>query len=174
MRNWIIVMMAFGCGKSGGGGGPGGSDHWKSWPIETVKGTVHDVAYTIDLPKGMRMTDDNGTGEIEYDVHQNDRTYTPDITISWSAHASTLESYLDVQTGTFLRKENVGSGFITAGENDAYPGKQDYLVHAEVPAANGAALDCDARVTPFAQGDNVKDDLLPLVEKMCLSLKPQG
>ena len=35
MRAYILVAIAaVGCGKSGGG--PGGSDHWKSWPTETL------------------------------------------------------------------------------------------------------------------------------------------
>lgn len=169
MRNWIFAALALGaCGKGGGG-----SDHWKSWPTETVKGTVKNIAYQIDLPKGMRMRDDDGSGTVEYDIDQHDRVYTPDITISAEMHMGSLDSYLAMQTGTFLRKDKVGDGYIVSGENDAYPGKQDYLVHVEEPAPGGKALDCDARVTPFASGDNVKDDLLPLVEKMCLSLKAQ-
>lgn len=164
MKKVLLIAALAACGKSGG------DDHWKSWPTETVKSTVDGVAFQIDLPKGMRMKEEGQ--DVAFDIHQNDRVYTPDIMITVYNHASKLDEYLKTQTGTMTRQEQVGDGFIVSGENDAYPGKQDFLVHTELPIAGGKALICDGRVTPFRPGDNVKADMLPLVEKMCLSLKP--
>ena len=61
-------------------------------------------------------------------------------------------------------------GYVAAFENSSYKGKEDYVLHAQRYVGD-SALTCNARVYPMKKGENVKDKLLPLVQKMCLSLK---
>ena len=159
----VVVMSALaGCG------GKSGDDHWSKRPLETVSGTVSGTNFTIQLPKGMRKTERGD--EVEFDLHEHDRVYTPDITIRTWPHKSSLDEYVQSQQNqTFVRKDQVGDAFVVSQENDAYPGKQDFLVHVE-KATGDTAVSCDARVTPFRPGDKVKETLLPLVEQMCLSI----
>jgi hypothetical protein len=159
----LVLVAAIGCGKGGG------DDHWSKRPLETQSGTVSGVDFTIQVPKGMRM---NARGdEVEFDLHEKGRTYTPDLNIRSWPHKSTLDQYVESQQNqTFVRKEQVGDAFVVSQENDAYPGKQDFLVHVE-KSFGETSLSCDARVTPFRPGDKVKETMLPLVEAMCLSIE---
>ncbi len=93
-------------------GGGGGDDHWTKWPTQTVEAKAGDVAFSIDVPKGMRERDQDG--EVELDIHQNDRVYTPDITIRASTLAPKLDDFLagEGKSPTITRQDKVGDGFI--------------------------------------------------------------
>jgi hypothetical protein len=167
MRRFLGVMVLLAaCSKSSTSGG---DDHWSKRPLETMSGTVSGVDFTIQVPKGMRITPRGD--EVEFDLHEHGRAYTPDLSVRSWPHPGTLDGYLaTVPPGDHVRAETVGNGYVVSTENPDYPGKQDYLVHAE-KAFGDQALTCDARVTPFRKGDDVKGTLLPLVEAMCLSIE---
>ena len=159
---WVLVMAAA-CGKGDG-------DDWSTKPLKTVSGTTKGIAFTIDLPDGMRqkVDDDN----VRYDFLVGDYAKTPEIIVGATGWAKTLDDYLKTETETknWLRKEALPDGYITSSENSSYPGKEDYLVYV-YRTFGDKTLTCHARVTPWTKGAQVKDKV-PLVEKMCLSMKP--
>lgn len=158
----LAAASLLACGK-----GDDGPQHWSKRATETVTATVGGVAFSIDVPQGMRQkTEDD---EVAFDYHLGDRVYTPDITIRVASKPHTLAAYLETESAKdFLRKEEVPGGFVTSAENPYYKGKEDYLVHVEKTAGD-KALTCDARVTRWSQGDKVKDNV-PKLEAVCLSL----
>jgi len=168
MQKLLIVALVVGaCG--GGGGAGGGGDDWTSKPIKTVAATVDGIAFTIDLPDGMRQKAEDGG--VHFDFLVGEYVKTPEVTVRAGGFAKTLEDYLKSEASTkdWLRKDTLPDGYITSAENSAYKGKEDYLVYA-YRTAGDKVLTCQARVTPWSRGATTKDKV-PLVEKMCLSLK---
>ncbi len=162
MRTLIIVL---GCAAACGGKG----DDWTKRPIKTVSATVKGIAFTIDLPDGMRQkTRDD---EVEWDFLVGEYAKTPDISVSAGGFAKTLDDYVKTEpkVDNWLRKDSLPDGYIASNENDTYKGKEDYIVYA-YRAFGDTVLTCHARVTPWERGATVKDKV-PLVEKMCLSIK---
>lgn len=149
----------------------GGPTHWKDQPTETVAGTFKGHAYTIDLPKGMRKSD-HTTYEDEYSYHQDkggeDYVFAPNVGVGWSDKKSTLDEAVKREQGAIVHKDQQADGWVFAFENDSKKGN-DYVIHAERYVGD-AAWSCHARVYPMKKGEEVKD-LIPLVEKMCLSIK---
>ena len=147
-------------------GACGGSDgDWTTRAVKPVSASFNGKAFTIDLPEGMRQKTDKY--EVRWDFLEGEYAKTPEISVSDGAAWKSVEDYAKAspRITTYLRKENFPDGFIVAHENDSYPGKEDYLVYAFK-----GGWGCSARVTPWKRGDAVKDKL-PLVEKMCLSIK---
>ncbi len=174
MRGHIIVALlgslsvaSAACGK--GGGGPG--EHWSKRPVKTMSAKAGDVAFTIELPDGMRQTDDPKGKEVEFDFHIDGRVYTPEIRVSTGGVAKDLDEYkrFESKVATWLRAETLSDGFVASAENPNYPGKEDYLVYA-YRTAGDKALACSGRVTRWSKGEVVKDKVAQ-VEKACLSIK---
>jgi hypothetical protein len=166
MRNlFISCLMLVACGKGGGGG-----DDWTTHPVKTVSATSKGVAFTIDLPDGMRQKPDGD--RVEFDFLVGEYTKTPNFTISVGGFAKTIDDYVKTEpkVDNWLRKEALpDGGYIASYENSAYKGKEDYLVYVYRPVGD-KVLTCHARVTPWERGASVKDKV-PLVEKACLSMK---
>ena len=160
MRAAALVLI----GATACGGGSSGD--WTTRAVKPVTATFNGKAFTIDLPEGMREKTDKY--EVRWDFHEGDYAKTPEISVSDQAAWKTADDYAksNPKVATYVRKETFPDGFIVSHENDTYPGKEYYLVYA-VKGGWG----CSARVTPWRKGDSVKDKL-PLVEKMCLSIKP--
>jgi hypothetical protein len=160
----VLAFAAVACGKGSGGG-----DDWTQRPVKPVSGTVKGLAFTIDLPEGMRQK--TQPDEVEFDFKVGEYAKTPDVTISAGGYAKTLEDYMKTEpkVDTWLRKDTLPDGYIATYENTAYKGKEDYLVYAYRKFGD-TVLTCHARVTPWERGATTKDKL-PLLEKACLSIK---
>jgi hypothetical protein len=161
---WILGVAAMACGKGGG-------DDWTKRPVKPVSATAGGVAFTIDLPDGMRQKAD-GDG-VRFDFLEGEYAKTPEVSIGTSAFAKTLDDYVkfEKQVDNWVRKDTLpDGGYIASHENHNYKGKEDYIVYAYRPFGD-KVLTCSARVTPWTKGATTKDKV-PLVEKMCLSLKP--
>lgn len=163
MRKLVLMTLVAACG----GGGP---THWKDQPIETISGTFKGHAYTIDLPKA--MTKGTSTYDDDYQYHQDRNgepyTFAPSVGVSWKDKKGTLEEDGKYEKGAVIHKDSTPEGWVVAYENGA--GKtDDFIIHAERFVGEGA-LRCNARVYAMKKGEDVKA-LIPLVEKMCLSLK---
>ncbi len=165
----VFVLAACGGGSGGGSSGSGGGDDWTSKPIKTVSATADGVAFTIDLPDGMRQKPDSGG--VTFDFLVGEYAKTPEVTVRAAGFAKTLEEYMksEPRTSEWLRKDTLPDGYIASAENPNYKGKEDYVVYA-YHSAGDKVLTCHARVTPWSRGATTKDKL-PLVEKICLSLK---
>ena len=152
-----------------GGGGP---THWQEQPLETIDGTFDGHKYSVELPKGMVKSSDKYSDEYQYKAKRGDELYVfaPNLSVGWATKKETLEDRLKSETETPVHKEQTADGYVAAFENSSYKGKEDYVIYAQRYVGD-AALTCNARVYPMKKGENVKDKLLPLVEKMCLSLK---
>jgi hypothetical protein len=162
MRRVLCLIIAAGCG---GGGG----DDWTKRPVKPVSATVEGIAFAIELPEGMRLK--AKPDEARWDFLVGEYAKTPEITVREGGFAKTLEDYLKVEpkVDNWLRKETLPDGYIVSNENDAYKGQEDYLVYV-YKTFGDKVLTCHARVTPWERGATVKDKV-PLVEKMCLSMK---
>lgn len=160
MRSALLIATLAACG---GGGG----DDWTKRKLVTSNETVDAVTFSIDLPEGMTKKVDNHGG-MHWDVRENDRVFTPDITVSDKAAFKTLDDYTKFAAAKeYLRKDTLPDGFIVAHENPAYPGKEDYIVYAM-----RGPLGCMVRVSRWTKGDDVKAKL-PAAEQLCLSIKYQ-
>jgi hypothetical protein len=150
------------CGKKGG------SD-WTQRPIKTISGTVDGIAFTIDVPDGMRQK--AKPDELALDFLDGEYAKSPDVWIRSGTSGKTLDDYVKSEPNVtvWLRKESLPDGYIASHENAAYKGTDDWIV-AAVRTGGGKVLSCNARVTPWEPGATAKDKV-PLVEKMCLSLK---
>jgi hypothetical protein len=157
----ISILAVAACGGKG--------DDWTKRQVKTVPVTVGGVALTIDLPEGMRQKVDGDA--VRFDFLVDEYAKTPEITIRAGGYAKTLDDYLKTEKSTenWLRKEALPDGYITSSENSYYKGKEDYLVYA-YRVFGDKTMTCSARVTPWTRGASVKDKV-PLVEKMCLSMK---
>lgn len=161
----LLFVSAVGCG----GGGP---THWQEQPLETIEGTFKDHKYSIEIPKGMVKGSDTYSDEYQYKAKRGGELYVfaPNVSVGWTDKKETLEDLLKSEKETPVHKEQTADGHIAAFENSSYKGKEDYVIRAQRYVGDGA-LTCSARVYPMKKGENVKDKLLPLVQKMCLSLK---
>ncbi len=160
----ILALAAAACGKGGG-------DDWTKRLVKPVTGTAGGIAFTIDLPEGMRQKPDGD--DVKFDFLVGEYAKTPSFTIGSAAFAKTLEDYVKFESkvDNWLRKDALPEGgYVVSYENHNYKGKEDYLVYVYRPVGD-KALTCSARVTPWTKGASVKDKV-PLVEKACLSLKP--
>jgi hypothetical protein len=157
-----IGLCVAACGSKDG-------DDWTKRSTKAVSGTVEGIKFTIDLPDGMRQRDSNG--QVEFDFLVGEYVKTPNITIGAGGFAKTLEEYIAFEktTDNWIRKDKLPDGYITTAENSNYKGKEDYVVYL-YKAVGDKVLTCNARVTPWSPGASVKDKL-PLVEKICQSLK---
>lgn len=161
----LLVTSVIGCG----GGGP---THWQEQPLETIEGTFEGHAYSIEIPKGMVKGSSSYSDEYQYKAKRGDELYVfaPNVSVGWAAKKETLDDRLKSEKETPVFKEQTADGYVAAFENSSYKGKEDYVIHAQRYVGD-SALTCNARVYPMKKGENVKDKLLPLVQKMCLSLK---
>jgi hypothetical protein len=141
-----LVLVVAACGS-------GGPAHWKDQPIETQSAETDGVKFTIDLPKGMEKSKVESKYSVDWQYHQDGRAYAPMLSIS---HMSKRQND-DEKT--------------TVSENSSQKGKDDWLVDSQKIVGDGS-LSCHARVYAMRKDDDVKA-LIPLVEKMCLSVKAQ-
>lgn len=161
MKRTLLLLAIAACGGKDG--------DWTSKPIKPVSSTAGGVAFTIDVPDGMRMRPDGDRVTFDFDV--DGRVHTPELTISAVGYADTLDDYVKTEphVDTWLRKDKLADGYVASYENSAYKGKDDWIVYAYRKFGD-KVLTCNGRVTPWAHGDTAKDKV-PLVEKMCLSIK---
>lgn len=166
MRNLLVFSIVL---AACGGGGP---THWKDQPVETVSATFKGHAYTIDLPKGMK-TSGHSTYDDDYQYHQDkggeDYVFAPAVGVSWNDKKGTVEDDLGTEKGAVIHKESTADGWVVAFENGTKGKGDDFVIHAE-RFVGEAAFRCNARVYAMKRGEDVKG-LIPLVEKMCLSIK---
>lgn len=162
------ALLLLGVLAACGGGGSG--DDWSKRPVKPISATVDGIAFTIEVPEGMRQR--AKADELELDFHVDGYAKTPNLRIRAGGFAESVEKYAETQQAveTWLRKEATPDGYIASHENSSYKGKEDYIVYAYKKVGD-KVLTCSARVTPWSKGDKVKDKV-PLVEKMCLSIKP--
>jgi len=160
---WVCVLAAAACGTGSG-------DDWTKKPVKPVSATVKGIPFTIELPEGMRQKAE--ADEVRWDFHVDGYAKTPEVTVSAAGWADSLEKYLETEKSVdnWLRKDSLPDGYVVSYENSAYKGKEDYIVYVYKKAGD-KVLTCSARVTPWTRGAKTKDKV-PLVEKMCLSLKP--
>lgn len=162
MRTLCIVLLAA-CG--------GGPTHWKDQPVETVSATFKGHAYTIDLPKGMKASDHHEYSD-DYQYHQDksgeDYVFAPMVGISWNDKKTTLADEEKNEKAPIVHKEQMADGWVMSYENSGQKGN-DFLVSSERYVGD-SAFRCHARVYQMKKGEDVKE-LIPLVEKMCLSIK---
>jgi hypothetical protein len=160
----LPVVLLAACG--------GGPTHWKDQPVETVSATFKGHAYTIDLPKGMK-TSGSSTYDDDYQYHQDkngeDYVFAPMVGVSWSDKKTTLAEEEKNEKAPIVHKEQMADGWVMSYENSGQKKGSDFLVSAERYVGD-SAFRCHARVYQMKKGEDVKE-LIPLVEKMCLSLK---
>lgn len=163
MRTLLLLALVTACG----GGGP---THWKDQPIETVSGSFRGHAYTIELPKGMVKGSETYADSYQYKQDKNGEPYVfaPSVSVSWDDAKTTVDDALKSESGAVIHKDTTADGWVAAVENGK-SAKDDYLIRAQRFVGTGA-LHCNARVYAMKRGEDVKA-LIPLVEKMCLSLK---
>jgi len=152
-------------------GSKGSSGHWKEAAIEPQSGENDGVKFTIDLPKGMEKSKVESKYGVDWQFHKDGRAYAPMLTVSHLAKKQTLADALTSSKDTPLDKNETADGWVYSAENSSQKGKDDYIIDAEKFVGDGA-LSCHARVYAMDKGEDVKS-LIPLVEKMCLSLKVQ-
>lgn len=153
--------------------------HWTKRPIVTASGTTKNgVAFTIDLPEGMRARP-RGKTAIEYDLNER-RTG-----IRFVISEGCVEDALEDMTAThrddtkWIRRDTLpAGGFIASYENPDHDDANDLIVKACHPFGDemqyaGSGMTCYAEVTPWHDGDRVRD-ALPVAEKLCLSLRRPG
>lgn len=160
---WALAIALAACGK-------GDDADWTTRPVKTIAATAGGIGFTIDLPDGMRQKAD-GDG-VKFDILVDDYVKTPEVSIGAGGFAKTLDDYVksEPRVDNWLRKTTLpDGGYIASYENENYKGKDDYIVYAYHPFGD-KVLTCNARVTPWTRGASTKDKV-PLVEKICLSLK---
>jgi len=163
LRTSALVILLAACGS-------GDPKHWKDQPLETVTGSADGHAYSIDLPKGSEKS--KYSEEWQYHAKVNGEAYVfpPSVSLFWHAKKETLDEALaaDFEKSEPLKKEAQTDGFVyTKREADK---KHPTYVITQWKYAGDGAMECHARVWDLKAGEGVKDQL-PLVEKMCASLK---
>lgn len=152
-------------------GGKGGPPHWKDQPVEAQTAAIDGVKFSIDLPKGMEKSKVESKYSVDWQYHQGGYAFAPMLSVGHLAKKQTLDEALANEKSPPLHKDQQADGWVYAAENDSQKGKDDYIIEAQKFVGDGS-LSCHARVYAMRKGEAVKD-LIPLVEKMCLSLKPQ-
>jgi hypothetical protein len=163
LRTTAIAILLAACGN-------GGPPHWKDQPLQTFSGTTGGHAYSIDLPKGTAKSTVESKYSDDYDYHTGGRTYAPSVSVSWNDKKDTLDQAVASEHDPVLDKTSDDGGWAYVTENSAYKGSSDYIINAQRFVGDGA-FSCHARVFPMVKGEDVKTKLVPLVEKMCASLK---
>jgi hypothetical protein len=163
----LLLLVAAACGS---GEGP---THWNKQPLETFEGTTEDVTFTIQLPKGMQITESTDRFEYGAEVGGKRRFFAPRISISKS-EKQTLEEAIKRDTSMkapsdIVFKEETADGWVYALENDPDEASEDYIIRGQKHIGD-VTLRCWARVFPMKKGGKAKDDI-PLVAKMCQSLQ---
>ena len=151
--------------------GSKGPAHWKDAPIESQSGTIDGVKFTIDLPKGMEKSKVESKYAVDWQFHQDGRAYAPMLSVGHLSKKQALVEALTSSKDTPLDKNETADGWVYSAENSSQKGKDDYIIEAQKFVGDGS-LSCHARVYAMQKGEDVKA-LIPLVEKMCLSLKAQ-
>ena len=168
MRNFLLLSIVLSSVLAACGGGP---NHWKDQPTESVSATFKGHAYTVDLPKGMKKG--TSTYDDDYQYHQDkggeDYVFAPSVSVSWNDKKGTLEDELKSEKDPMVHKESTADGWIATYENGSKGKGDDFVIHAERFVGDGA-FRCNARVYTMKRGEDVKE-LIPLVEKMCVSIK---
>ena len=164
MKLLAISCLLVACGGKG-------SAHWKDQPIETQTGTIDGVKFSIDLPKGMEKSKVESKYAVDWQFHQDGRAYAPMLSVGHLPKKQTLDESLAMSKDVPLQKVQQADSWIYSAENSSQKGKEDYIIDAQKFVGDGA-LTCHARVHAMQKGEDVKA-LIPLVEKMCLSLKVQ-
>jgi len=164
MKLAATVFVLAACGSKGPG-------HWKDAPIETQSGTIDGVKFTIDLPKGMEKSKVESKYAVDWQFHQDGRAYAPMLSVGHLAKKQAMADAITSSKDTAIDKNETADGWVYSAENSSQKGKDDYIIDAEKYAGDGA-LTCHGRVYAMQKGEDVKA-LIPLVEKMCLSLKVQ-
>jgi hypothetical protein len=154
-----------------GGGDP---PHWSKQPLEPVAGTISGKSFTIDVPKGTQKSKVESKYAVDLNYHADrggeDYVFAPSISIGWDDKKQTLDKGLEFDAKkTILHKDSNADGWVYAVENDAYPGKEDYIIRGEKYAGDGA-FSCSVRIFPMKKGESVKE-LIPNAEAMCASIK---
>lgn len=163
IRTSALVILLAACGN-------GGPPHWKDQPAQTFSGTTRGHAYSIDLPTGTQKSKVDSGASDDYDYHTGGRTYAPSVSVSWNDKKHTLEDALAQEKEPIVDKSSDAGGWVYVTENSTYKGKSDFIITAQRFAGDGS-FSCNARVFPMVKGEDVKTNLVPLVEKMCASLK---
>src|SRR4051812_18926323 len=155
----VVLLVAAACGKGSG-------DDWTKRPVKTQSATVKGVAFTIDLPDGMRKKEE--PDEVRWDFLVDGYAKTPEVSVSATGWADSLDKYLETEKDVtnWLRKDSLPDGYVVSYENSSYKGKEDYLIYVYKKTGD-KVLTCHARVTPWTKGASTKDKV-PAVEKMCL------
>ena len=152
--------------------GSKGPAHWKDAPIESQSGTIDGVKFTIDLPKGMEKSKVESKYAVDWQFHQDGRVYAPMLSVGHLAKKQALADALAMEKDTMpMDKSETADGWVYSAENSSQKGKDDYIIDAQKFVGDGS-LTCHGRVYAMQKGEDVKA-LIPLVEKMCLSLKAQ-
>ena len=159
--------------------GSDGPTHWKDQPLETAEGTNDGVAFTIQLPKGMKKSTVESKYDVEWGYHQEyageNRVFAPSVSISKASKKQTLEEAIkddrDIKAPTdVVFKEESPAAWVYAKENSSYKGKEDYIVVGQTNVNETTAMRCHVRVYPLTKGGKVKGDIQKIAE-MCKSLK---
>ena len=165
-RSLALVMLLAACGKSG-------PTHWKDQPTVTLTGTSEGHAFSFEGPKGMEASKSDAS-EFAYhqDVDGEGYVFAPRVNIHFTTSKQSLDDAMKLEKDPPLRKQVNPDGWMYSEENPYSKGKNNYVVYAEKDLPDGS-LRCNAQVYPMTRGgdEDVKGKLLPLVEKMCASLK---
>lgn len=168
MRNRLALALALALPVAAACGG-GGPTHWKDQPLETIEGKIKDHAYAIQIPKGMVKGDDSYADVYQYKAKRGGELYVfaPSISISWTDKKQTVDEAMKYEKATPTKKEQTADGFVHIAPNGE--GKKDDVIIAVQRYVGDGAFECRARVYPMAKDESLTD-LIPRVEKMCLSL----
>lgn len=162
-RTSALVILLAACGTSR-------PPHWKDQPLETFSGTTGGHAYSIELPKGSEKSKAASKYSDDYSYHTGGHVYAPNISISWNDKKDMLDQAVASEKDPIVEKTSDAGGWVYVTENADYKGTGDYIIIGQRFVGDGS-FTCQARVYPMIKGEDVKTKQLPLVEKMCASLK---
>lgn len=155
----LALLLLVACGDSS-------STDWTKRKVVSSNETIDGVAFSIELPEGMRKRVEKD--QLHWDFHEKDRVFTPDVEVSPKAAFKTAADFLGfMHVQKPLRNDALPDGFVIATENPSYPGKEDYLIYAM-----RGPVGCMVRVAPWSRGEDVKAKL-GAAAQLCLSIKYQ-
>jgi hypothetical protein len=169
MRTYPIAFVAV---VACGGGGP---PSWDKQPLETMSGSIGGKDFTIALPKGSRQSKVDSKYSVEFNYHADrngeDYVFAPSVMIGWNEKHGTLANALEHQDAKHkpVSQEESATGWAYAVENDAYPGREDYVITAETYLGD-SAFSCNVRIFPMKKGGTTKE-LIPQATAICKSIK---